>query len=102
MTTKQPWFHGRVTGLSPAGDPVSHEVPFSSMSQQWIRNHLAEKATQLMKVYGFRSERRDDPNTIILLHPTKDCMSFVLTCEECPKQDADCEGGCDKEETSAA
>lgn len=92
--TNQLWFHGRMTGLNPQGDPVSDEVPFSSVSEQWLRNHLAQKATNLIRLYNFRPDRAQDPNTITLLHPKQACVSYVMTIDACLDGNPDCQGEC--------
>ena len=102
MTNKQEWYHGRITGLTPKGDIASDEVPYSSMSVAWLRNHLNQKASELIRVHGFRYRAQDDPNTIVLLHPTRDNISFLMSIEACSRLDPDCQGECLYEEVPNA
>ena len=91
----QEWYHGRIEAFKPTGEKVQNSVPFNSISVSWIRNHLAEKATELVRRVGFRVKpKQRDPNTIELLHPTQEVVSVRMTTSRCRLDNPDCEGGC--------
>jgi hypothetical protein len=92
------WYHGHILGFDAEDVLIASRVPFSSVSQQWVRNHLAELATFEIRRNGYASARLTDPNEIVLAHPAETLMSntvkLIYRAVPCKTGSTDCEGEC--------
>lgn len=89
------YYYGTLQSFTPEGELVEDKVLCHNPSVSWVRNKLGDHAAGLKRAYGFRWWHYGNKNEIVLLHPTQDVISYVLTVKDIdnePSLCAECDG----------
>jgi hypothetical protein len=101
MPQHQEWYHLVVEAFKPTGELLTRTVPLNSVSISWLARKAGERMTPLCHL-GFRHSGKwafsQGAAADVLLHPTKDVVSYRFTIVPCSLLDADCDGTCYKGE----